>query len=99
VTQRAAELAFGPSPPARLLLREGGWSLVLRLPEGEDDEELVLRLLVDDHVVVQPGFFYDFPESEYLVLSLIPLADEFAAGVRRVARRIEARASGRRRQE
>ncbi len=71
---------------------------MLRLPDGEDDEELAYRLLVDDHVVVQPGFFYDFPEGEHLVVSLIPPADEFGEAVKRAGRRIEVRASGVRRQ-
>ncbi|MFA5810570.1 MAG: hypothetical protein WC935_09620 [Thermoleophilia bacterium] len=92
VNQRAAEQAFGKGSSARLLPREGGWSIVLQLPQGEDDEELAYQLLVDDHLVVQPGFFFDFPEGEYLVISLITPADEFAEGVRRVARRIAARA-------
>ena len=83
--QRLAEHAFGCGSAARLLPREGGWYLVLRLPEGEDDEELAFRLLVDDHVVVQPGFFFDFPEGEHLVLSLIPPTEVFAEGVRRMA--------------
>jgi len=71
----------------------------LRLPEGEDDEELAYQLLVEDHVVVQPGFFFDFPDGEHLVISLLPPAGEFAEGVKRVARRIAGRASGLRRQE
>jgi alanine-synthesizing transaminase len=91
LNQRAAEQAFSQESPARLLPREGGWSLVVRLPEGEDDEELAYQLLVSDHVVVQPGFFFDFPQGEHLVVSLIPPADEFAEGMRRVARRIAAR--------
>ena len=89
--QRAAEHAFGPASPARLLPREGGWSLVLRLPDGEDDDELAYRLLVDDHVVVQPGYFYDFPEGEHLVVSLITPEDAFAEGIRRVSETIIAR--------
>lgn len=72
---------------------------MLWLPDGGDEEELAYRLLVDDHVVVQPGFFYDFPEGEFLVVSLILPTDEYAEGVRRVARRIEARASEVRGQE
>jgi hypothetical protein len=89
--QRLAEQALGRGSPARLLPREGGWSIVVRLPDGEVEEELAYQLLVDDHVVVQPGFFYDFPEGEHLVLSLLPPADEFGEGVRRVARRIAGR--------
>ncbi len=92
--QRAVEQAFGQSSPAHLQPREGGWTLVLRLPDGEDDEELAYQLLVDDHVVVHPGFFFDFPQGEHLVISLLAPVDEFAEGVSRVARRIEARASG-----
>jgi hypothetical protein len=88
--QRAAERAFVDSP-ARWLPRQGGWYLVLSMREGEDEEGLAYRLLVDDHVVVQPGFFYDFPKGEHLVVSLITPSDEFAEGVRRVARRIAAR--------
>jgi hypothetical protein len=89
--QRAAEQAFGHASPARLLPREGGWSLVLRLPDGEDDDELAYRLLVDDHVVVQPGFFYDFPDGEHLVVSLLPPEHEFAGGMSRMAETIIAR--------
>jgi aspartate/methionine/tyrosine aminotransferase len=92
--QSVAEQAFGPASPARVLPREGGWYLILRLPKGEDDEDLAYQLLVDDRVVVHPGFFYDFPEGEHLVVSLIPPVDEFTEGVRRVARRIAARISG-----
>jgi len=99
VNHRAAELAFSHGSPARLLPREGGWSLVVRLTGSEDDEELAYQLLVEDHVVVQPGFFFDFLEGEHLVLSLLPPADDFAEGVSRVARRIARRALELRRQE
>lgn len=59
---------------------------------GKTDEERTYRLLGDNHVVVQPGFFFDFLQGERLVASLFPLADEFAEGVCRVARRIAGRA-------
>ena len=32
---------------------------------GEDDEEIPLRLLREKHVLVQPGFFFDFDEDIY----------------------------------
>ena len=89
--QQVAEQAFGVATRARLLPREGGWYLVLRLPEGEDDEDLACELLVGDHVVVQPGFFFDFPEGEHLVLSLLPPTDAFAEGVRRLAAKLSPR--------
>jgi alanine-synthesizing transaminase len=91
--QRAAGQAFSAGSPARLLPREGGWYGVLRLPEGEDDEDLAYQLLVDDRVIVQPGFFFDFPQGEHLVLSLLSPVAEFSEGVQRLAARIAARAS------
>ena len=47
----------------------GGWYAVVRL--GEDDEELTLRLLREKHVLVQPGFFFDFNEDGWVVMSLL----------------------------
>lgn len=47
----------------------GGWYAVVRL--GEDDEELTLRLLREKHVLVQPGFFFDFDEDGWVVVSLL----------------------------
>jgi hypothetical protein len=91
---RAAGQAFGGGSPAHLLPREGGWYLVVRLPEGEDDENLTYHLLVDDQVIVQPGFFFDFPQGEHLVLSLLTPVAEFAEGLSRVAARIAARTPG-----
>ena len=47
----------------------GGWYAVVRL--GEDDEELTLRVLREKHVLVQPGFFFDFDEDGWVVMSLL----------------------------
>ena len=47
----------------------GGWYAVVRL--GADDEELTLRLLREKHVLVQPGFFFDFDEDGWVVVSLL----------------------------
>ena len=41
---------------------EGGWSAVLRVPAIEPEEALVLRLLDEAHVLVHPGYFFDFAE-------------------------------------
>ena len=51
---------------------EGGWSVALRVPAVEPEEALVLRLLRDHHVLVHPGFFFDFASEAYLVVSLLP---------------------------
>jgi aspartate/methionine/tyrosine aminotransferase len=72
-----------------LLRAEGGWYAVLRVPRTVSEEERVLRLLERDDVLVHPGFFFDFPEEAYLVLSLLPREDDFARGVEAIARELE----------
>ena len=63
----------------------GGWYAVVRL--GEDDEELTLRLLQEKHVLVQPGFFFDFDEDGWVVISLLQEPAIFKEAVRRMADR------------
>ncbi len=60
----------------------GGWYAVLHL--GEDDEELTLRLLREKHVLVQPGFFFDFDEDGWIVVSLLQEPGAFAEAVQRM---------------
>lgn len=61
----------------------GGWYAVIRL--GEDDEELTLRLLKEKHVLVQPGFFFDFDEDGWVVISLLQPPDVFTAAISRLS--------------
>ena len=60
----------------------GGWYAVVRL--GEDDEELTLRLLREKHVLVQPGFFFDFDEDGWVVVSLLQEPAQFKEAVARM---------------
>ena len=60
----------------------GGWYAVVRL--GEDDEELTLRLLQEKHVLVQPGFFFDFDEDGWVVISLLQEPVQFKEAVQRM---------------
>jgi hypothetical protein len=39
---------------------------------------------------VQPGWFYDFPEEAYVVLSLITPEGDFSEGVARLVAHVEA---------
>jgi alanine-synthesizing transaminase len=73
-----------------LLEPDGGWSAVLRVPSTASEEALVLELLQRDGVVVQPGFFFDFPHEAYLVVSLLPQPEIFAQGVQAILERIHA---------
>jgi alanine-synthesizing transaminase len=69
---------------------EGGWYATLRVPRTRSEEEWCLELLVDDDVLVQPGFFYDFEAEAFLILSLLTEPPVFAEGVRRLAARAAA---------
>lgn len=63
---------------------DGGWTAVLPLSGTADDEVLVLRLLQQAGVLVQPGYFFDFPQGEALVVSLLTRPPEFAEGLKRI---------------
>jgi len=69
-----------------LLEPEGGWSAVVRVPAVQTEEELVVRLIERESVLVHPGYFFDFDDEAYLVVSLLPRPDVFAEAVKRVAR-------------
>lgn len=55
----------------RPLYVEGGWYAVVPLSRERSEEEWVLSLLDEHNVLVQPGYFYDFPREAYAVVSLI----------------------------
>jgi len=84
--RRAAE----PFPSVQPLRSEAGWASVLRVPATRTEEELVLELLGRDGVLVHPGFFFDFLQEAFLVLSLLPEPAVFTEGVRRLLARVGA---------
>jgi aspartate/methionine/tyrosine aminotransferase len=57
---------------------------VLRVPRTIPEEQLVLRLLDEAGVIVHPGYFFDFADEAYLVISLLPAPESFDAGVDRL---------------
>jgi len=63
---------------------KGGWYAVLRVPAVQPDEELAIRLLEQQGVVVHPGHFYEFQSEGYLVVSLLTPKNEFTEGIRRL---------------
>jgi aspartate/methionine/tyrosine aminotransferase len=73
-------LDFLHSSGLRVLDVEAGWYAII----ASADEDSVIPLLRDHDVLVQPGFFYDFERSGYLVLSLLTPPDVFREGVRRI---------------
>lgn len=68
--------------PCSVLRVEGGWYAVVRAPQTKSDEEWAIRLLEQTGVHVYPGYFFDFAEHQYLVVSLLPDERTFASSVR-----------------
>ena len=72
-------------PVLTLLEPEGGWSAVVRIPATRSEEQVVLSLVERAGVLVHPGYFFDFAEEAFLVLSLLPDPDVFREGSSRLA--------------
>jgi aspartate/methionine/tyrosine aminotransferase len=70
---------------AQLYDAEGGWSAIVRLPSTHTEEEHTLALL-DDGVLVHPGFFYDLPPTS-VVISLLVDPAALAAALAAILRR------------
>ncbi len=70
------------------LRASAGWYAILCLPEQIEEYEFVLTVLEQNDVLVQPGFFYDFPDSGWVVLSLLTPGAEFREGVERLLHRV-----------
>lgn len=65
----------------KLLHAEGGWYATIRLPDACDEEKWVLELLEKESVLVHPGYFYDFNEAPFVVVSLLLPTTRFKRGV------------------
>ena len=63
---------------------EGGWSVILRVPNVITEEQWITRLLIEHGVIVQPGYFFEMPGEGFLVVSLLPGEDQFAAGMEKI---------------
>ncbi|HET6346913.1 MAG TPA: hypothetical protein VFH51_18405, partial [Myxococcota bacterium] len=66
-------------PEVDLVPSQGGWCAILRLPQGLDEDAVVVALRRDAGVLLHPGYFYDFARPGYLVSSLLPPVAPFAA--------------------
>jgi aspartate/methionine/tyrosine aminotransferase len=63
---------------------EGGWYVVLRPASVTTEEAWVVGLLQQEGVLVQPGWFFDFPREPYAVISLLTPPLELAKGLERI---------------
>jgi alanine-synthesizing transaminase len=74
--------------PVRHLKADGGWYAILKLPAIRSDEDWAVELLTEDGVFVHPGHFYDFLSEGHLVVSLLPPAEIFQQGIRKLLARV-----------
>lgn len=71
-------------PSCELLPAEGGWSGVVRVPDLQGEDALVMALLERERILVHPGYFFDFPRPAYIIVSLLPEPAIFAEAVARM---------------
>ena len=71
-------------PAVRILEPEGGWSVVLRVPATRTEEALTLEILDRAGVIVHPGYFFDFRQEAFLVVSLLPEPASFDIAIARL---------------
>jgi aspartate/methionine/tyrosine aminotransferase len=69
---------------------EGGWSSILRLPASRSDEAWAASLVAEAGVLVSPGYFFDLTGGTFLVVSLLPAADQFAEAITRLVAHVDA---------
>ena len=86
----AARQLAANHPACNVLPVEGGWSAVVRVPATRSEESLMLELLERERILVHPGYFFDFEQEAFLVVSLLAPESEFADGFARSLRFAEA---------
>jgi alanine-synthesizing transaminase len=84
--RRVLTAVIDSQSPCTLMSEPAGWSAVLRLPALMTDEDWAVRLL-DDGVLVQPGYLFDLDVGASVVISLLPEPAAFAEAVRRILSR------------
>ncbi len=86
VRQNRQVLSTLTNTPVAPLASEGGWSAILQVPNIWSEETWILKLLDEEQVVVQPGYFFDMAKEAFLVVSLITESADFAEGLERIKR-------------
>ena len=90
----ALTAAVAAVPAVTLLPPAGGWCAVLQVPSLVSEEALVLALLEQDGVLVQPGYFFDFPREAFVVASLLVDPGVFDPAIARVLARATGSSGG-----
>ena len=67
------------NPACTVMPVEAGWYAVVQVPALASEDAIVVDLLERTGVLVHPGFFFDFEREAFLVVSLLPEPQVFAA--------------------
>lgn len=67
-----------------LLFTEGGWYSIFKLKEKINEEEYVFKLLEKKDVYIYPGYYFDFCDDGFIVVSLLTPENIFNEGVDRI---------------
>ncbi len=77
-------LHFAQMHGIECLPAQGGWYAVLKIPSVKNEEEWILDLLRKKHVLVHPGYFFDFQEEGHVVISLLTEPGQLMAGLQAI---------------
>ena len=67
----------------------GGWYGIVKLPKTKSEEEWVFKFLNDERVFTHPGYFFDFEEEPFIVVSLLTPVTVFQEGIKRIVKQIK----------
>jgi len=68
---------IGPGSPVSLLNTVSGWYAILRVPRTKIDEVWSIELLEKRGILIYPGYYFDFEEEGFLVISLLVESEIF----------------------
>ena len=90
-TMRGCRAVAAAHPACSVMPVEAGWYAVVQVPAVQPEETIVVDLLDRTGVLVHPGYFFDFEREAFLVLSLLPEPQVFAAAAQALFDEIGAR--------
>lgn len=82
----ALDLRLRSAPALSRLQVQGGWYAILRVPALLDGEKMAIGFMEDQHVLVQPGYFFGMQDDGWIVVSLLTPSAQFSEGIDRLVR-------------
>lgn len=69
---------------ADLMKTEGGWYAVIKVKSVINEEKAAFELLEKKDIYIHPGYFFDFRDEGFIVVSLLTPSDIFRTGIKRI---------------